>query len=241
MQMERLQKVIASYGYTSRRKAEELIKKKKVMVNGKIITELGVKVDTNDVISIDGVIINKDIKHEYYILNKPREVISSVTDENGRITVTDLINTEARIYPIGRLDYDTTGLILLTNDGDFANVLMHPSYEIEKTYIAKINKILSKEDIVKIKKGIKVENIVVEVKKIKIKKIDKEKNTMIVEITIIEGRNHIIKKLFKELGVDVLKLSRIGYGFLDVKDLKSGEYRKLTIKEIKKLYALAKK
>ena len=127
MQMERLQKVIANYGYTSRRKAEELIKKKKVMVNGKIITELGVKVDTNDIISIDGVIINKDIKHEYYILNKPREVISSVTDENGRITVTDLINTEARIYPIGRLDYDTTGLILLTNDGDFANVLMHPS------------------------------------------------------------------------------------------------------------------
>ena len=239
MQMERLQKVIANYGYTSRRKAEELIKKKKVMVNGKIITELGVKVDANDIISIDGVIINKDIKHEYYILNKPREVISSVTDENGRITVTDLINTEARIYPIGRLDYDTTGLILLTNDGDFANVLMHPSYEIEKTYIAKINKILSKEDINKIKKGIKVENRTVDVKKLKIKKIDKEKNSMIVEVTIVEGRNLIIKKLFKELGVEVLKLSRIGYGFLDVKDLKSGEYRKLTIKEIKKLFALA--
>ena len=239
--MERLQKVIAGYGYASRRKAEELIKKEKVMVNGKIIKELGIKVSSNDIISIDGVIINKDVKHEYYLLNKPRSVISSVKDENGRITVTDLINTEARIYPVGRLDYDTTGLILLTNDGDFANTLMHPSFEIEKTYIAKINKILTKEEINKIKKGIKVDNRLVEVKRFKIKKVSQEKNTMIVEITIIEGRNHIIKKLFKELNIDVMKLSRIGYGFLDIKDLKSGEYRNLSIKEIKKLYSIAKK
>ena len=102
--MERLQKVIASYGYTSRRKAEELIRKGKVMVNGKIITELGTKVEANDVISIDSVIINKDVKQEYYLLNKPRQVISSVEDKQGRITVRDLINTDARIYPIGRLD-----------------------------------------------------------------------------------------------------------------------------------------
>ena len=118
--MERLQKVIASYGYASRRKAEDLIKRGKVLVNGKVITELGTKVEANDIISIDGVIINKDVKHEYYLLNKPRQVISSVTDKEGRITVTDLINTDARIYPVGRLDYDTTGLIILTNDGDFA-------------------------------------------------------------------------------------------------------------------------
>ena len=239
--MERLQKVIASYGYTSRRKAEELIRKQKVMVNGKIITELGTKVSPSDVISIDGVIINKDVKHEYYILNKPRSVISSVTDEAGRITVVDLIDTEARIYPIGRLDYDTTGLIILTNDGDFANAMMHPSMNIEKTYIAKLDKVLTKEDILAIKKGITIDKRRVEVKKFKIKKRDLEKNTDIVEITIVEGRNHIIKKLFKELGINVLKLSRIAYGFLDIKNLKSGEYRPLTIKEIKKLYALAKK
>lgn len=239
--MERLQKVIAAYGYTSRRKAEDLIRKQKVMVNGKIVTELGSKVSEHDVISIDGVIINKDVKHEYYMLNKPRSVISSVTDESGRITVVDLIDTEARIYPIGRLDYDTTGLILLTNDGDFANAMMHPSMEIEKTYIAKVDRVLTKEDILAIKKGITVDKRIVEVKRFKVKKRDLEKNTDIVEITIVEGRNHIIKKLFKEIGVNVLKLSRIAYGFLDIKNLKSGEYRKLTIKEIKKLYALAKK
>ena len=238
--MERLQKIIAEYGYTSRRKAEELIKHKRVLVNGKVITELGTKVNYNDVISIDGVIINKDVKHEYYILNKPRSVISA-GDDVGRITVVDLINTDARIYPVGRLDYDTTGLIILTNDGDFANTLMHPKFEIEKTYIAKLNKILTKEEIHKIKSGIKVDGREVDVKKFKVKNINKEKNTMIVEITIVEGRNHIIKKLFKELNMNVLKLSRIGYGFLDIKDLKSGEYRTLTIKEIKKLYNLAKK
>ena len=221
--MERLQKVIAAYGYTSRRKAEDLIKKQKVMVNGKIVTELGSKVSEHDVISIDGVIINKDVKHEYYMLNKPRSVISSVTDESGRITVVDLVDTEARIYPIGRLDYDTTGLILLTNDGDFANAMMHPRMEIEKTYIAKLDKVLSKEEILAIKKGITVDKRIVEVRRFKVKKRDLDKNTDIVEITIVEGRNHIIKKLFKELGVNVLKLSRIAYGFLDVKNLKSGE------------------
>ena len=241
LHMERLQKIIASYGYTSRRKAEDLIKKGKVMVNGQMVSELGTKVSEHDVISIDGVIINKDVKHEYYILNKPRSVISSITDDKGRITVVDLINTEARIYPIGRLDYDTTGLILLTNDGDFANTLMHPSMEVEKTYIAKIDKILNKEDIDKIRKNLIIEGRKVVVNRLKVKKIDKEKNTMILEITIIEGRNHIIKKIFNEVGAKVTKLSRIGYGFLNVKDLKSGEYRNLTIKEIKKLYALAKK
>lgn len=239
--MERLQKVIASFGYASRRKAEDLIRKQKVMVNGEVVTELGTKVSSSDVISIDGVIINKDVKHEYYILNKPRSVISSVNDEAGRITVVDLIDTEARIYPIGRLDYDTTGLILLTNDGDFANALMHPSRQIEKTYIAKLDKILTKEDILAIKKGITIDKRIVEVKRFKVKKRDLEKNTDIVEITIVEGRNHIVKRLFKELGVNVVKLSRIAYGFLDIKDLKSGEYRNLTIKEIKKLYALTKK
>ena len=238
--MERLQKVIASYGYASRRKAEDLIKRGKVLVNGKVITELGTKVEANDIISIDGVIINKDVKHEYYLLNKPRQVISSVTDKEGRITVTDLINTDARIYPVGRLDYDTTGLIILTNDGDFANMLMHPSYEIEKTYVAKLNKILDKDDINKLKKGIVIDNRKVEIKRFKVRKKDNEKNTSIIELTIVEGRNHIVKRIFESMHIDVMKLSRVGYAFLTLDGLKSGEYRQLSIKEIKKLYALKK-
>jgi len=238
--MERLQKVIASYGYASRRKAEDLIRHGKVLVNGKVITELGTKVLANDVISIDGVIINKDVKHEYYLLNKPRQVISSVEDKLGRITVRDLINTEARIYPVGRLDYDTTGLIILTNDGDFANMLMHPSYEIEKTYVAKINKVLDKDDINKLKKGIVIDNRKVDIKRFKVRKKDVEKNTSIVELTIVEGRNHIVKKIFESMRIDVIKLSRVSYAFLNLDGLKSGEYRKLSIKEIKKLYALKK-
>ena len=207
--MERLQKVIASYGYASRRKAEDLIRHGKVLVNGKVITELGTKVLANDIISIDGVIINKDVKHEYYLLNKPRQVISSVEDKLGRITVRDLINTEARIYPVGRLDYDTTGLIILTNDGDFANMLMHPSYEIEKTYVAKINKVLDKDDINKLKKGIVIDNRKVDIKRFKVRKKDVEKNTSIVELTIVEGRNHIVKKIFESMRIDVIKLSRV--------------------------------
>ena len=238
--MERLQKVIASYGYASRRKAEDLIRHGKVLVNGKVITELGTKVETNDIISIDGVIINKDVKHEYYLLNKPRQVISSVTDKEGRITVTDLINTDARIYPVGRLDYDTTGLIILTNDGDFANMLMHPSYEVEKTYVAKLNKILDKDDINKLKKGIVIDNRKVEIKRFKVRKKDNEKNTSIIELTIVEGRNKIIKRIFESMHIDVMKLSRVGYAFLTLDGLKSGEYRQLSIKEIKKLYALKK-
>ncbi|MBD9106409.1 rRNA pseudouridine synthase [bacterium] len=238
--MERLQKVIASYGYASRRKAEDLIRHGKVLVNGKVITELGTKVETNDIISIDGVIINKDVKHEYYLLNKPRQVISSVTDKEGRITVTDLINTDARIYPVGRLDYDTTGLIILTNDGDFANMLMHPSYEVEKTYVAKLNKILDKDDINKLKKGIVIDNRKVEIKRFKVRKKDNEKNTSIIELTIVEGRNHIVKRIFESMHIDVMKLSRVGYAFLTLDGLKSGEYRQLSIKEIKKLYALKK-
>jgi 23S rRNA pseudouridine2605 synthase len=238
--MERLQKQIAEYGYASRRKAEELIKNGHVMVNGIVINQMGFKVSPTDIISIDGVTINKDVKLEYYVLNKPREVISSASDKIGRTTVVDLIHTDARIYPVGRLDYDTTGLIILTNDGEFANALMHPKSEIEKTYVAKLNRIPSGEELAKIKHGIKIDDRVVEVKRLKVKKKDTIKDTAIVEITIIEGRNHIVKRLFNSLRFDVIKLSRISYGFLNINDLKSGEYRMLTIKEIKKLYSEVK-
>lgn len=236
--MERLQKIIADYGYASRRKAEELIKSGRVKVNGKIVKELGTKATKNDIITIDDININKEITKKVYILNKPREVICSVKDELGRKTVLDYIKTDERIYPIGRLDYDTTGLILLTNDGKLANKLMHPKNNIKKTYYAKINGILSLEESKQIKKGIKIEGRVVEVDFIKLRSINKKNNTSIIEITIHEGRNHIIKKLFASLGYDVKKLKREEYGFLNLGNLKSGEYRELSLKEIKTLYAL---
>ena len=144
--MERLQKVIAQSGVTSRRKAEELITAGKVRVNGEIVTELGTKVSDKDRIEVNGEILEKEVK-EYYLLNKPRGVVTTTSDDKGRKTVVDLIPTNARIYPVGRLDYDTTGVLLLTNDGDFANILMHPSSEVEKVYVAKLNGIIKGEQI----------------------------------------------------------------------------------------------
>lgn len=236
--MERLQKVIATSGISSRRKAEELIKNGKVRVNGNIITELGTKVSGEDIIEVNGATISRDVAKVYYILNKPRGVITSVKDEHNRPTVVDYINTDKRIYPVGRLDYDTTGLIILTNDGELANLLMHPQNKIPKTYIAKVEGILDKEDINKLKNGIIIENRKVNIESFKIKEKNFEKNTSLVEVTIVEGRNHIVKKIFETLKHSVIRLTRIKIAFLDINDLKSGEYRELTIKEVKKLYSL---
>ena len=233
--MERLQKVIAASGLTSRRKAEELIKEGKVFVNGEKVIELGTKVSSNDDILVNGVHLSKE-EHVYFLLNKPRGVISSVKDEHDRKTVVDLIDTDKRIYPIGRLDYDTTGLIILTNDGDFANTLMHPSNKVPKKYVAKLNKALAITDLKRLQEGIIVEGRKCIPEKVKLKKNDTDKDYSIVEITIIEGRNHIVKKLFMELGYLVDKLSRVEYAFLTMDNLKSGYYRPLTIKEVKKLY-----
>jgi len=236
----RLQKAIADLGYCSRRKAEELITSGKVYVNGKKITELGTKVDINDTIRVNDEILVKQEK-EYYMFNKPREVVSTTKDDKGRKTVLDYIDTDKRIYPIGRLDYDTTGLILLTNDGEFSNAMMKPSNEIEKTYIAKINGIMPKEELIELKKGVIIDKSKCVPNKVKIRSIDKKTNTSIIEITIHEGKNHEIKKIFMHFGLDVLKLKRIRYGSLNLGNLQSGEYKKLSNKEIKTLYSLIKK
>lgn len=236
--MERLQKVIAEAGITSRRKAEELIKVGKVRVNGEVVKELGTKVSGNDIVEVEGATISRDNAKVYYLLNKPRGVITSVSDDKGRSTVIDYINTDKRIYPIGRLDYDTTGLVILTNDGELANILMHPSNNIEKTYIAKIEGLLNKDDIERLKHGVSVDNRKVNVVRFKIKDKNLEKNTSLIELTIVEGRNHIVKRLFQELKHPVIRLSRIGIAFLNNETLKSGEYRELSIKEVKKLYSL---
>lgn len=233
--MERLQKVIAESGYTSRRKAEELIVAGKVYVNGKKITELGTKVSGTDIITIDGVSIAKEDK-VYFLLNKPRGVVSTVNDEHNRKKVTDFINTDKRIYPIGRLDYDTTGLILLTNDGELSNILMHPSHSVEKTYVAKLNRVMTPSDQMKLKSGVVVDGIKCIPTRVRVRNIDEEHDSCIVEITIVEGRNHIIKRVFESLGYLVDKLTRTKYGFLTLDNLKSGEYRILSVKEVKKLY-----
>ena len=238
--MERLQKVIAQSGFSSRRKAEEYIKQGKVKVNGKIVTELGTKVNSSDEIEIDNKILEKEAK-EYYLLNKPRVVITSTNDEKGRKTVLDYINTNARIYPVGRLDYDTTGALLLTNDGEFANIIMHPKNNIDKLYLAKLEGIITGEAIHKLEKGIEVDDEVFHTSRVKAKKINKENNTSLVEITIHEGHNHQVKKMFETVGYDVIKLTRTKIAFLDVKKLKSGEYRMLLPHEVKMLYSLVKK
>ena len=236
--MERLQKVIASSGIASRRKAEELINKGKVKVNGNIVTELGTKVSGNDTIEVDGTILKRDSVKEYYLLNKPRGVISSVSDDLNRPTVVDYIDTDVRIYPVGRLDYDTTGLIILTNDGELTNILAHPRNKIPKTYIAKIEGLLNKDDIDRLRNGILIEGRKVVVENFKIRDKDFEKKTSLIELTIFEGRNHIVKKLFESLHHPVIRLSRINIAFLNSENLKSGQYRKLSIKEVKKLYSL---
>lgn len=237
--MDRLQKVIANNGYCSRRKAEELIKQGNVKVNGKIITELGTCVQKNDAITIfDKPLISQ--QKEYILLNKPRGVITSTSDEKNRKTVLDLIDTDKRLYPVGRLDYDTTGALLLTNDGELANLLMHPKNKIDKVYIAKVSGFVPKTDLEQLARGVYIDNFKTSKAKVKLKKFDKKSNTSLIEITIHEGKNHQVKKMFEAIGYEVLKLKREKISFLDVQNLKSGEYRYLNLKEVKKLYAVTK-
>ena len=241
MPMERLQKVIANLGYASRRHAEELIKQGKVKVNGTIVTELGTKVKNSDTIEVENTILDNNKNYEYYLLNKSRGVISSSSDEHGRKTVVDIIDTKERIYPVGRLDYDTTGALLLTNDGTLANKLMHPSSGIEKRYIAKVSGLVTGIEIKKLRDGVIIDGKKTSKAKVNLKKYDKKTDKSTVELTIHEGRNHQIKKMFESIKHDVLKLKREQYANLDLTNLNAGEYRKLTNKEIAILYSLIKK
>ncbi len=237
--MERLQKVIAASGICSRRKAEDLIKDGKVMVNGKVITTLGTKVNSSDNILVDGKKIINETK-VYYLLNKPRGVICSLSDEKNRETVIDLVKETRRIFPVGRLDYDTTGLIILTNDGELANILMHPSNEVEKGYVVKIEGKLNMENYHKIKNGITIENKKVIPQKIKIQSYDKKTDTSIIKISLVEGMNHIVKKIFDQVKHPVIKLKREIYGPLTLGNISSGFYRELTEEEVIKLYSYKK-
>ena len=226
----------AQAGIASRRKAEELIKDGKVKVNGEVIKELGTKVSESDKVEVNNKPIEKETK-EYYLLNKPRGVITTTNDEHGRKTVTDLIETSARIYPVGRLDYDTTGAILLTNDGEFANIFMHPSNKIDKVYLAKLEGIIKGEQINALKNGVMLDDVLVKASRVKLKKVNQENSTSMVEITIHEGKNHQVKRMFESVGFHVEKLTRERIGIFDINNLKSGQYRKLTPKEVQIVYS----
>ena len=239
--MMRLQKAIANSGFCSRRKAENLILDGHVTVDGKVVTKLGTVVNEKNVIEIDNVRLQQEEK-VYYLLNKPRGVVTTTSDDKQRKTVVDLINEDKRIYPIGRLDYDTTGALILTNDGEFANLMMHPKNEIDKVYVAKLNKIIKADEINQLKKGVFLDNkILVKASRVKLRKVDNMNQNSFVEITIHEGKNHQVKKMFEAVGIKVDKLKRERIGFIDVANLKPGEYRKLTKKEVHQLYALANK
>lgn len=237
--VERLQKIIAQSGLTSRRKAEQLIVEGKVQVNNKVVTALGTKVSPKDEVKVNGIPIEKE-EPVYYVLNKPREVISSVDDDKGRTDVIDILaHVDERVFPIGRLDYHTSGVLLLTNDGEFANLLMHPRYEIEKVYIAKIKGIPSKEELKRLRKGVESDGDILKAVAYKVQSVDRKKNTTFVRITLHEGKNRHVRRMMDTLGYPVEKLTREMYGNITLRGLQSGEFRRLTPHEVKQLRALA--
>ncbi|MGT2895732.1 pseudouridine synthase [Streptococcus entericus] len=235
----RINKFIAHAGVASRRKAEELIKQGLVTVNGQIVTELATTIKSGDLVEVEGTPIYNEEK-VYYLLNKPRGVISSVSDDKGRKTVIDLLPTvKERIYPVGRLDWDTTGLLILTNDGDFTDKMIHPRNEIDKVYVARVKGIATKDNLRPLTKGVVIDGRKTKPARYTILKVDKEKDRSVVELTIHEGRNHQVKKMFESVGLLVDKLSRTRFGTLDVTGLRPGEYRRLNKKEISQLHNAA--
>ncbi len=235
----RLQKMIAENSDYSRRKAEELIAAHKVSVNGEIITAMGVKVSYKDEIIVDDVVL---FHHEkvYFLINKPINYISSRKDNFNRAVVTSLVPTNEKIYPVGRLDYNTSGLLLMTNDGELANGLMHPKFKIPKTYIAKVRGNYSKQDLSKLARGINLEGKKTLPAKVIPLSYDKKSQIGRVQITIFEGRNLQVRKMFALIDTKVMELKRIGYGFFNLANetLPTGAYRELKVKEVQKLYNL---
>ncbi len=237
----RLQKYIALCGVASRRKAEELIKQNRVKVNDVIINEMGHLVDEeSDVVKVDNNIISQAEKKLYYAFNKPKGVISSSADEKGRKCVLDYFSGEnTRLFTVGRLDYDSSGLILVTNDGEFANHVTHPKYESEKSYEVKINGSLPENILNNMRKGMMIEGYKTSPAKVKAKKLGAD--AQFIEITIREGRNRQIRKMIELSGAQVKSLHRVSVGSVRLNDLKPGEYRRLSHSEINYFYSLKPK
>ena len=235
----RINKFIAHAGVASRRKAEELIKQGLVTVNGQTVRDLATQVKSGDQVEVEGTPIYNEEK-VYYLLHKPRGVISAVTDDKGRQTVVDLLPTvKERIYPVGRLDWDTSGLLLLTNDGDFTDEMIHPRNEIDKVYVARVKGVANKENLRPLTRGIVIDGKKTKPAVYEILKVDPLKNRSVVQLTIHEGRNHQVKKMFAACGLLVDKLSRTQFGHLDLTGLRPGEARRLNKKEVSQLHNLA--
>lgn len=228
---ERLQKYLANCGVASRRKCEELIISGKVKVNGVIVNEVGIKVDPlKDMIEYDGKEIKKKEDKVYIMLNKPEGYISSVKDEKGRATILDIVKVNERIYPIGRLDYDSSGLLLLTNDGEIYNKIIHPRVEIIKRYVAVVKGEVTDKDKMKFEIGIDIGGYITAPAELKVISYDKGVST--IEIGIHEGKNRQIRKMCAAIHHDVLSLKRISIGEIKLGYLKRGEYRKLNKEEL---------
>ena len=239
MSEERLQKILSHAGIASRRAAEEMILAGRVSVDGKIITELGIKFDiTASKICVDNEIISYNEKKVYILLNKPKNILSSAKDDRGRQTVVDLINdVNERIYPVGRLDYDTEGLMLLTNDGELMNALLHPKFQINKTYLAKVTGNLTKDKLDKLQNGIQLDDGLTAPAIVRV--VGKSNTEAKIEITIHEGRNRQVRRMFSAIGCEVKKLKRIKFANLTIHNLKIGQYRHLTKVELENLYQMA--
>lgn len=226
---------MAHAGVASRRESENIISKGRVKVNGIVITEMGCKVGPDDRITVDGEPIEREEK-VYILLNKDRQVISTVDDPQNRDTVIDSVEgIKERIYPVGRLDYDTTGALLLTNDGELANKLMHPRYEFEKTYVAKVNGRVTEEALQQLKTGVIIEGKETTPARVKLLSYDKKTDQSIVKLIIHEGRNHQVKLMMQAVGHPVKELTREKYGFLETTGLSLGQWRHLKDKEVAKL------
>lgn len=240
--MERLQKYISRCGVTSRRKAEELITSGRVKVNGEVVTELGTKVESSDVVMVDDKVIQVN-EYVYLLMNKPRGVVSTVSDEKNRKTVVSILPLEYQkyhVYPVGRLDYDTKGVLLLTNNGEFMNTVIGPKSTIEKEYLARVEGVFTKDDLKVITGGIKLEEYKTRKCRGYIESIDYKNNSSLVGLIIKEGKNHQVKNMFEYVNHPVKRLTRIRFGELTTEGLKEGEVRPLTPHEIKRLYVLSK-
>ncbi|MEG1710548.1 MAG: pseudouridine synthase [Clostridia bacterium] len=234
--MVRLNKFMADCGVDSRRACDEIITEGRVKVNGKVIRELGVIInELNDSVMVDGHRIS-EVKKDYYImLHKPKGYVTTVKDDKGRKTVMDLINVKARLFPIGRLDFDTEGLLLLTNDGDLAQALTHPSNEVSKTYVARIKGKISETELQQLRNGVIVEEK--QTGPSLVKMLESNDDETRIELTITEGRNHQIKKMLEVVGKEVLFLKRTAIGDLKLGGLSRGQYKYLSDKEIEILKA----
>jgi 23S rRNA pseudouridine2605 synthase len=236
--MERLQKVLQKAGVASRRKAEVWIAEGKVAVDGVVVTDLGVKVSSQAEVRVMGELLKREAM-VYYILNKPPGYVSTTSDPLGRKTLMDLIPVQQRIFPVGRLDYDTSGLVLLTNDGEFMNRLLHPRYKIEKEYHVKVEGLLRKEESQRLTRGMDLGDFVSQPAKIIEVRYDDKKVNTYVKIIITEGKYHQIKRMFEAINHPILKLKRYRLGNITIEDLGLGHYRALKPHELKLLWNLS--